>query len=152
VFYRRDTVDGLSDEEALWTALSAWATFQPRHSMLRKFPGKLFYPDGASHIFEACWNFLDDMSRSPGFSGKSPICQVAMLALDTLDTSKWAAQPTAEAPEKIAEIANDAAYSRLRPVADGPNQWDMHRSSAITVGSLSPGFPRSVPSQAPAQG
>jgi hypothetical protein len=23
----------------------------------------------------------------------------------------------------------------LRPVADGPNQWEMHRSSADTVGS-----------------
>jgi hypothetical protein len=27
----------------------------------------------------------------------------------------------------------------LRPVADGPNQWDMHRSSAFTVGTSSLG-------------
>jgi hypothetical protein len=62
----------------------------------------------------------------------------AMLAfsqgLSRLSCDLWAPQPTAEAPEKLAKIANDAAISRLRPIADGPNQWIMHRSSAHTVG------------------
>jgi hypothetical protein len=44
---------------------------------------------------------------------------------------------TAEAPEKLARIANDAAISRLRPIAGGPNQWDIHRSSGATVGVTS---------------
>jgi hypothetical protein len=45
-----DTVDGLSSEEALWTALASWAKFEPRLSKPRRFPGRLFYPDDASHI------------------------------------------------------------------------------------------------------
>jgi hypothetical protein len=133
-----DTVDGLTSEEALWTALASWATFQPWLSMPRKFPGKLYYPDDATHIFTECWNHLDDLSSSPGFSGKSQICQAAMLVfsagLSKLVHESWAPQPTAEAPEKLAKIAYDAACSRLRPVADGPNQWDMHRSSVVTDG------------------
>jgi hypothetical protein len=120
-----DTVDGLSDEEALWTALSAWVSFQPRLQLPRQFPGKLFYPDGASHIFEKCWQHLDDLGKMPGFSSKSQICQAAMLAfsegLSHFSCSSWTPQPTAEAPGKLAKIANDAAISRLRPIADGPN-------------------------------
>jgi hypothetical protein len=151
-----DTVDGLSDEEALWTALSAWATFQPRFSKPRQFPGKLFYPDEASHVLEECWNHLDDMSTLPGFSGKSPICQAAMLAfsegLSKLSHESWAPLPTAEAPEKLAKIANDAAISRLRPIADGPNQWEFHRSSGGTVGSTSLSAPTVGPELGPGSG
>jgi hypothetical protein len=55
--------------------------------------------------------------------------------LSNLSCASWAPQPTAEAPGKLAKIANDAAISRLRPIADGLYQWDMHRSSAHTVGS-----------------
>jgi hypothetical protein len=80
------------------------------------------------------------MSTSPGFSGKSPICQAAVLAfsegVSKMDASKWAPQPTAEAPEKLARIADVAAHSRIRPIADGPNQWDMHRSSAGRAGGI----------------
>jgi hypothetical protein len=47
----------------------------------------------------------------------------------------WVPQPAAEAPEKGLRIAQDAALSRLRPIADGPNQWDLHRSSVDTDGS-----------------
>jgi hypothetical protein len=134
-----DTTDGLSDEEILWTALSAWATFQPRLQTPRQFPGKLFYPDGASHVFEECWNHLDNLGHLPGFSSKSPICQAAMLAfsqgLSNLSCNLWQPLPTAQAPEKLAKIADNAAISRLCPIADGPNQSDMHRSSAHTVGS-----------------
>jgi hypothetical protein len=53
----------------------------------------------------------------------------------------WASLPTADAPGKLAKIANDAAISRLRPIADGPNQWDIHRSSVVTVGSPIAGSP-----------
>jgi hypothetical protein len=135
------TVDGLTSEEALWTALSAWTTFQPWLSKPRRFPGRLFFPDEAIHILTECWNHLDDLGKAPGFSGKCPICQAAMLAfsegLSKLTHDSWVPQPTAEAPEKLARIADDAAISWLRPVADGPNQWDMHRSSGNTAGPTS---------------
>jgi hypothetical protein len=134
-------VDGLSDEEALWIALSAWVSFQPRLQKPRQFPGKPYYPDGASHLFEECWQHLDDLGKMPEFSSKSLICQAAMLAfsegLSHLSCKNWVPLPTAEAPGKFAKIANDAAISQLRPIADGPNQWDMHRSSAGTDGSSS---------------
>jgi hypothetical protein len=87
-----------------------------------------------------------------------PNCQAAMLAfsegLSKMDTSNWAPQPTAEAPETLARIADVGAHSRMRPIADGPNQWDIHRSSVDTEGFPSPGIPLpwSVQSQAPAQG
>jgi hypothetical protein len=136
-----DAVDGLSSEEALWTALSSWATFSPRIALPRQFPGRLFYPNEASHIIQDCWDHLDDLSASPGFVDKSPICQAEMLkfseGLSGLNHSSWIPQPAAEASEKSAKIADIAAFSRVRPVADGPNQWDMHRSSAFTDGPAS---------------
>jgi hypothetical protein len=30
------------------------------------------------------------------------------------------------------EIAEDAALSRLRPIPDGPDQWEVHMSSAVS--------------------
>jgi hypothetical protein len=53
--------------------------------------------------------------------------------LSNLSLSNWVPQPTAEAPEKLARIAENAAISRLRPIADGPNQWEIHRSNGVTV-------------------
>jgi hypothetical protein len=51
----------------------------------------------------------------------------------------WTPLPAAEAPEKLARIAHNAAVSRVRPIADGPNQWEMDRSSAHTGGQPSLG-------------
>jgi hypothetical protein len=131
-----DTVDGLSSEEALWTALASWARFQPRLSKPRKFPGRLFYLNEATHIFAECWNHLDDLSSSPGFSGKSPICQAAMLAfsegLSKLVHESWAPQPTAESPM----TQRFPGCARLRTA----------RTSGTCTGvvSLQPGLPRRV--------
>jgi hypothetical protein len=36
----------------------------------------------------------------------------------------------AEAKQCDLVIAEDAAISRLRPIPDGPDQWEVHRSSA----------------------
>jgi hypothetical protein len=72
--------------------------------------------------------------------------------LSKLDTSNWAPQPTAEAPEKLAKIAHDAAFSRLRSVADGPNQWDIHRSSVATVGLTSQSVPLDGTESGPGSG
>jgi hypothetical protein len=132
-----DTTDGLTKTETFWVALSAWATFQPRHKSPRQFPGKLYYPDEASHIVQLYWDHFVDLSSHPAFKNESLICQQAMLtiseALNRYDCTSWETLPVADAPEKLAKIANDAAISRVRPIADGLNQWVMHRSRAHTV-------------------
>jgi hypothetical protein len=123
-----DTVQGLTDEEALWTALAAWAEFNPRKASPRKFPGRLFYQNGASHIFTKFWNHLENLPGRPEFSAESSYCQAQMSrfskALGKLRTRNWIPQPATEAPDKSVEIAEVAALSRLRPIPDGPNQWE----------------------------
>jgi hypothetical protein len=138
-----DTVDGLSSEEGLWTALASWATFNPRWAAKcrRRFPGRLYYPDEATHIFTKYWNHLADLSSHPDFVKESPICQAEMIrfseGLSKLRHGKWAPEPAAEASEKASGIAEDAAISRLRPIADGSNQWEVCRSSTVTDGPTS---------------
>jgi hypothetical protein len=136
-----DMVDGYQPEEVLWTALSAWASFNPRKGNPRKYPGRLFYPNEATIIMTDCWNHFENLSASPGFSQKTPICQMEIIkfseALSRLDRTGWCPQPVAEASDKSARVADDAAVSRLRTIPDGPNQWEMHRSSAATVGPSS---------------
>jgi hypothetical protein len=137
-----DTADGLTKEEAMWVALSSWATFQPRQNTPRSKPGKLHYQDEASHVFQAFWDHLGNLPPAPGFGDCSPVCQQCMVqfsgALSTrYDCRGWDTLPVADAPEKLARIAKDAAISRVRPIADGPNQWVMHRSSTVTGGPAS---------------
>jgi hypothetical protein len=133
-----DMVDGMQPEEVLWTALAAWASFNPRLKNPRKYPGRLYYPDEATTIMMDCWNHFENLSASPGFSQKTPICQMEMIrfseALSRLNHRNWYPQPTAEADDKSARVAENAAVSRSRTMPDGPNQWEMHRSSAVTVG------------------
>jgi hypothetical protein len=135
-----DTVDGLTDEEVLWTALACWAIFIPRKASKRIYPGRLFYPDGVSHILAMYWNHLCDLPSHPNFKNESPVCQQRMTIFSQAwrkfkRMTNWAPQPTAEAPEKNLRIAEDAALSRVRSIADGPNQWEMYRSSTDTDGS-----------------
>jgi hypothetical protein len=47
-----DTVYGLTDEEAIWTAMTCWAAFKPRDDQPRKYPGRLYYPAQFSHVIE----------------------------------------------------------------------------------------------------
>jgi hypothetical protein len=140
-----DTTDSLSKDETLWLALSAWATIELRHKSRRQFPGTLYYPDEASHIFEECWNHLGDLSKVAGFVQCSPICQQPMQtfsqALKRYDCSSFETLPVADAPGKLARIAHDAAISWVSPVTDGPDQREMHRSSAGTDGSPNAGSP-----------
>jgi hypothetical protein len=70
-----DTVDELMDEETLWTALSAWASFQPRKASRRRNPGKLCYPTDASHVLEKYWGYLTCLNDHPDFASESPYCQ-----------------------------------------------------------------------------
>jgi hypothetical protein len=64
-----DTVDGLSSEKVLWTALASRATFTPRlaKGSRQRFPGRLFFPEEASHIFTKYWHHLADLSSHPVF-------------------------------------------------------------------------------------
>jgi hypothetical protein len=128
----------------MWVALSAWATFEPRHNLPRSKPGTLYYPDEASHVFQAFWNHLGNLPAAPGFGDCSLVCQQCRAsfseALSTrYDCTSWETLPIADAPEKLTTIAKNAAISRVRPIADGPNQWDVNRSNAVTVGPSSPG-------------
>jgi hypothetical protein len=131
-----DTVDGLNDDETLLTALSAWASFQPRKASRRRDPGKLYYPTEASHVFEKYWDHLPCLKDHQDFASESPYCQEQMRkfsqALATMRHKSFLPKSAAEAKQSDLHIAEDAALSRLRPVPDGPDQWVVHRSSADT--------------------
>jgi hypothetical protein len=139
-----DIVDGLNHDETLWTALSAWASFQPRKANRRRNPGKLFYPTEASHVFEKYWDYLTCLEDHPEFASESQYCQVHMRkfsqALAVMRHKSWTPKSVAEAKQSDRHIAEDAALSRLRPIPDGPDQWVVRRSSADT-GSGGPGAP-----------
>jgi hypothetical protein len=135
-----DTVDGYQPEEVLWIALSAWVWFNPRLNLPRTHAGRLFYPDEATTIMTDCWNYLGNLSAFPRFLQKSLICQQEMLRFSEglrrfADHKVWQPQPTAEASEKAARIAEDAAVSRLRTIPDGPNQREVHRERAVSQSS-----------------
>jgi hypothetical protein len=135
-----DTVDGLSAEEVFWTALACWAIFKPRSERTRKFPGRLYYPDVYSRVIQKYWDHLFSLPSHPDFANESPICQERMIIFSKAmrkfkRTQNWAPQPCAEAPEKWLRIAQEAAQFRVRPIADGPNQWEVCRSSTVTVSS-----------------
>jgi hypothetical protein len=138
-----DTVDGLTDEEALWTALAAWAELNPRKASPQRFPGQLFFTDGAIHILTKYWACLHDIFSHQDFMNESPICQAQMTrfseALGKLKHRDWVAQPAAEAPDKHVNIAETAAFSRLRPIPDGPDQCGLHGLSEVTDGPSSLG-------------
>jgi hypothetical protein len=135
-----DAADGLSDEETLWTALAAWASFQPWKSSPRKYPGKLFYPTEGSHIFEKYWDCLPNLSSHPDFASESSICQERMggfsRALAKMRQRNWPPKSVAEPDESKLHIAEDAALSRLRPIPYGPCQWEVHRQSADPGGTF----------------
>jgi hypothetical protein len=57
-----------------------------------------------------------------------PAPYVALLPSDLRD---------AEAKQSDLETAEDAALSRLRPIQDGPDQWQEHRNSAGTGSGIS---------------
>jgi hypothetical protein len=140
-----DTVDGLTPEEVLWTALACWANFKPRSESVRRFPGRLYYPDQFTHVFQKYWKHLFNLSSHPDFVDKSPICKERMTIFSEAmrkfkRTKNWAPQPCAEAPEKGLRIAQEAAQSRVRPIADGPNQWEVCRSSTVTVAASQSGM------------
>jgi hypothetical protein len=55
--------------------------------------------------------------------------------LSRLDLADFVPRVSAEAKQSDLETAEDAAVSRLGPIQDGPDMWELHRSSAVTVSS-----------------
>jgi hypothetical protein len=131
-----ETIHGRTVDEALWTAMSSWATFQPRHNMPRSELGQLYYPNESSHVFEKYWDFLPNLCDHPDFSNETPYCQELMTrfsaALSTMNLSEFEPHPAAEAKDTDVKIATEAAISRLLPIQGGDDQWEVHRSSAAT--------------------
>jgi hypothetical protein len=44
------------------------------------------------------------------------------------EDDQWGPHPTADATKSECETSEDAALSRLRPIQDGDDQWEEHRS------------------------
>jgi hypothetical protein len=127
----------LTDEEAFWTALSAWATFQPRQTKPREDPGQLFYPNEYSHVFEKDPDYLPCLDQHPGFKNESQCSQYHMIlfsqALSGMsDQAAFGSKPAAEAKQTDIEISEDAAIFRSRPIQDGLDYWEEHSICADT--------------------
>jgi hypothetical protein len=133
-----DTAFGLTDEEALWTALSSWAIFQPRRAMPRQDPGSLFYTKAFFHAFERYWDYLACLDQHPDFKSEVKHTQYCMMFFSQ-GLSAMAAQGTfelrssAEAKEDDVETVEHAAVSRLRPIQNGLDYCEEHGRSDVTV-------------------
>jgi hypothetical protein len=55
--------------------------------------------------------------------------------LSRLDLTDFIPRVSAETKQSDLEIVEDAAVSRLPPIQDGIDFWEMHRRSAVTVPS-----------------
>jgi hypothetical protein len=102
-------------------------------------------------------HFFGDLSKMPSFSSRSPICQAAMQSFSQglsqyPCADSWVPHPCAEAPGKLAKIATYAAISRVRPISDGPDQWQEYRKGTYTVGSGSLSSPMAGPELDPTTG
>jgi hypothetical protein len=131
-----NTECGLTDDDVLWVTLSAWTNFQPRKALPRKDPGHLFCPNDVSDVFEKYWNHLTCLDRHPDFAAESEITQFCMTlfseGLAKMDAHFLVLHPSAEAHDKDVLVAEHAAASRLRPIQNGLDCWEEHRSSADT--------------------
>jgi hypothetical protein len=132
-----DTEFGLTDEERLWAALSAWTTFQPRKALSQKDPGLLHYPNKFSHVFDKYWDHLSCLDQHPDFASESEYTRHRMT-LFSQGISAMASQgtfelrPSAEALLKDVLVTEHSAVSRFRPTQDGPDCWEEHRRHADT--------------------
>jgi hypothetical protein len=146
---RLDTTHGLTDEEAMWYTLMSWSDFGPRKKSPRQEPGILYYPPLFSHVFEKYWQHLENLEEHPGFSLESSFTQACMkrfsVALSELDCSDFAPLVSSEAKHSQVVTAEEAAISRLLPVQDGYDFWEMCRSSTVTgLGAPAPGWARTL--------
>jgi hypothetical protein len=142
-----DTLFGLSDDEALWYTLQAWAKFQPRLARPRSEPGKLYFPSAYTHVFTKYWDYLNAPLLHPDCC-ETDFTKAAMRemtsALGETDLSAFIPEPDVEADDKSCCIAQTAALSRRCPIQDAADYWsppqDNGRSSQATVqGGSAPG-------------
>jgi hypothetical protein len=118
----------LTDEEALWTAMSAWAAFQPRLAKSRVDLGQLLYPNEDSHVIEKYGDYLLCLDQHPDFPKESRYSQYHMTLFSQALSSvprqaEFQPRPAAEAKQADIEISEDTAISRLRPIQDGLDYW-----------------------------
>jgi hypothetical protein len=104
----------------------------------------LYYPNKFSHVFEKYWDYLSCLDQHPDFRNESQYTQYHMTlfsgALSSMNLADFQPPPSAEAKQDDIEIADEAAISRLRPIQDGLDYWQEHRSSAATgSGGSAPG-------------
>jgi hypothetical protein len=136
-----DTLHGLSEDEALWFKLRAWARFQPRATRPRTDTGLMFYQAVYLHVFEMYWDVLENPLVHPEAAGESDFTKACMsdsqAALDGL--SLTAPLVDSEAPEGCQFVAKQAAVSRLCMVQDVPDKWAemVDRSSPCSDGPAS---------------
>jgi hypothetical protein len=95
-------------------------------------------------VFESHWNLPPNLSDSPGFAGVSDYCQAKVsqfsVALSEMNLEDFEPHPGAEAKDHDVYVAHEVAMSRLLPIQDGDDQWEVHKSSSATVsGAPAPG-------------
>jgi hypothetical protein len=112
----------------------------------RQNPGRLHYPDESPHVFEKYWDYLPYLDQHPDFSSESECARHHVLLFSQgisamlRDDDQWGPQPAAETSTSEQETAEDALLYRLRPIQDGTDQGEEHRSSAATgLGGPAPG-------------
>jgi hypothetical protein len=68
--------------------------------------------------------------QHPDFAAEIPYSQEHMAkfsrALAKMRHKSWTPKSAAEAKQSDLHIAEDAALSRLRPIPDGSDQWEVH--------------------------
>jgi hypothetical protein len=106
----------------------------------------LFYPTEAYDIFEKYWDYFPNINDHPDFTSESQVCQERMMqfsrALAGMRHKSFEPKSVAEAGKSSLRMSEDAALSRLRPVPDGPCQWEAYGSSTDTgSGASMPIFP-----------
>jgi hypothetical protein len=107
-----------------WATLACWANFQPRKRPPRRTPGQVFYPAEFSHVFEKYWDYLPNLSQSPGFARESTFCQCQMNSFS--EFSAFEPLVSAEASDKAVQVSEEAAISLLRPIQDDLDFWGVH--------------------------
>jgi hypothetical protein len=140
-----DTLHGLTEDEALWYTMHAWAKFQPRVSRPKDDPDQLYYPAVYSHVFEKYWDTLEQPLAHPDAASESfftKACMQEYAAALLGHTLPSAPLVDSEAPEGALFVAKQAAISRLCMIQDAHDFWEdqeKHRSSARTDGPSSLG-------------
>jgi hypothetical protein len=114
--------------------------------LLRKFRCwvKLYDPAEFSYVFEKYWNYLLNLSQSPGFANESPFSLAQMNsfseALSTMDLAGFTPLVAAEADDMVVQSSEEAAISRLCLIQDDLDSWGVHGGAVTGSGAPAPGL------------